>query len=345
MRRIPYDRLVDFGAALLAGEHVPQANARVVAEACVRAEAFGVTTHGVTVLASAVRQVGRRIDPAAVPRVLRREGAVARIDGSRTFGPLAMEVAKEIAVPAARQYGIAMAAAINTSWLGAIGPYLIDVAEAGLLAQVTTQSSSYRKCAPVGGLDARFSTNPIALALPTGGEPVIADFSTGAQSMQKMSDWHAAGRKAPEPIFLDAEGTLTDDPAVVVEGDGTMLFTGGASFGHKGFALSLWCEALTALSGGHANDPDAHGGQSFTLTVLDPEAFAGREYYLAEMTRFIAYVKASRLRPGFDAIRLPGERGLAALRDAKAHGVPLSPPQIGRLNELARARGIACLPA
>ncbi|MCX7032308.1 MAG: Ldh family oxidoreductase, partial [Spirochaetes bacterium] len=148
------------------------------------------------------------------------------------------------------------------------------------------------------------------------------------------------GEKAPERIFMDREGTITDDPRVVKEG-GTILFAGGEHYGHKGYGLSLWCEALTAAGGGECNNPQSRTQQNFTLQVIDPAALGGRDHYLAEIGRFVRHVKTSRPRPGVAAIRLPGERGLEALRHARADGVNVEEAMLAKLDGLAAKAGIA----
>ncbi|KPK47474.1 MAG: hypothetical protein AMK72_08400 [Planctomycetes bacterium SM23_25] len=339
MPRVPYQKLAEFCSTALAARGLSPADARYVGDVVTLTEAFGIKTHGVTVLLAVAGQLGGKIDPSARPRVVAESGAAATIDAKGVLGQLAMRRAKELAVAKARAHGVAMVGVRNTSWVGALGPFLIDIAEAGMLAMATAQSSACEDCAPIGGIDATFSTNPIALAFPTSGDPVVADFSTAAYSMGRIGQLVRAGRRAPEPAFLDKHGALTDDPAVVGDG-GSVLFVGGRNFGHKGYALSLWCEALTALSGGSANNPRSPQAQSFTLTVIDPEAFAGSDGFLKEMKRFCAHVKASRPRPGTDPIRLPGERGFAALREAREKGVPLAEETVRKLNEIGSANNV-----
>lgn len=339
MPRIPYEKLADFCSAVFAARGLPAADARYVGDIVTLTEAFGIRTHGVKVVLAMAGQVGGKMDPSARPKVVSESGAAATIDGEGVLGQLAMRLAKELAVRKAREQGVAMVGVRKTSWIGAVGPFLIDIAEAGMLAMATAQSSACEDCAPVGGIDATFSTNPIALAFPTGGDPVVADFSTASYSMGKIGQLVRAGERAPELIFLDKQGALTDDPKVVGDG-GNVLFAGGRNFGHKGYALSLWCEALTALSGGNANNPDSPQTQSFALTVIDPEAFAGSDGFVKEMKRFCARVKASRPRPGADPVRLPGERGFAALREAKETGVPLDEEVVEKLNEIGLANHV-----
>ena len=340
MPRVAFEDLTGFGTRLLVKKGVAEADARHIAEVAVVTEARGVSTHGAVIFANFDEQVGKSIDPAARPKVVRDQGATALIDGSRCFGQLCLRLASELAVKKAREHGVAMVAGRNTSWVAGLGTYLLPLAEQGFFAQLWAQSSACKDCAPVGGIDGTFSTNPVGLAFPAPEGPVVADFSTAVMSFGKARRLAAQGQKAPAPVFLDPEGNLTDDPNVVTSRDGTMLFMGGVTEGYKGYAFSLWCEALTAMAGGSANNPKVEGRQSFNLTVIDPQAFAGLDYYRQEMRRFIAHVKSSRLRQGVAAIRLPGERGARQLAESRQHGVELDGALFDKLNAIAAKNGL-----
>jgi len=340
MPKIAFQQLVRFAEEFLVAKGVPAKGARAIAETVVTTEAFGITTHGLSFLPYADGAIPGVLDPKAEPTVAADRGATAVIEGGRCFAQLAMQLAADIAVRKAAAFGIAMVSVRNTGWLAALGVQLLPIAERGMLAQLWAQTNTCKDCAPVGGIDARFSTNPVALAIPTDGEPIVADFSTAAVSMGKTSAMAGRGEKAPERIFMDLDGTLTDDPRVVKEG-GTILFTGGEHFGHKGYGLSLWCEALTAAGGGECNNPQSRTQQNFTLQVVDPASLGGRDAYLAEIARFVRHVQSSRPRPGVAAVRLPGERGLAALRQARSDGVSVSDAMLAKLDELAAKTGIA----
>lgn len=341
--RVAFEALVGFGCALLEKKGLARDDARHIAEVAVLTEARGVHTHGVVALANFDEQLGSSIDPAARPKIVRDKGATATLDGERCFGQLCLRTASELAVKKAREFGIGMVACRNTAWIAGLGTYLLPIAEGGLLAQLWAQSSACGDCAPVGGIDGRFSTNPVALAFPAPGGPVVADFSTAAMSFGRARRLAAAGQKAPARVFLDPQGRLTDDPKVAVDDKGTMLFMGGELEGYKGFALSLWCEALSAMGGGNANNPELPSRQNFNLTVIDPEAFAGAAHFRAEMERFVAHVKSSRTRPGIKAIRLPGERAGREAVEARRSGVTLDAALFGRLNAVAAKNGLAPL--
>ena len=100
---------------------------------------------------------------------------------------------------------------------------------------------------------------------------------------------------------------------------------------------------MAALSGGDANNPDAKTRQCFTLTVIDPGAFAGADAYRREFSRFITHLKTSRVLPGHDRIRVPGERGFASLAETAAKGVAIEPFIVDKLNEAADRNKVARL--
>lgn len=339
---IPLEDLEAFGRRVLAARGVPVEEAEYIARIAATAEAMGITTHGLVQLTSLDRAIGKDVDPARPPRVARDTGCTALIDGEGVIGQVAMHRAVRLGSAKAKEHGMAFIAVGNTSWIAAIGVYLIELAEAGLLAQAWCQSSQCQDCAPSGGLDARVSTNPIALAIPVkGGDPVLADFSTAAVSMGRTSRLAAAGRRAAHPYFMDSAGNATDDPTVMVDAngqrrDGSILFWGGLSEGHKGYAMSLWCEAMAALAGGSTNNPDAPSRQSFSLMVIDPEAFAGGNHFGRQMEHLAAWLKSSRPHPAFDGVRLPGGRGFAALRQARNDGVILSRKLAAQLDAMAQ---------
>jgi LDH2 family malate/lactate/ureidoglycolate dehydrogenase len=327
--------LIDFALRLLVAKGVPEDNARHVAEVVVTAESMGVTTHGITVLNYFNAQIPQELDPKAEPTIVKERGATALIEGNSCFGQLAMRLAAQTALDKVRSHGAAVVGVRNCLWIAALSTYLLPIARAGFLAQLWAQTSTCKDAAPVGGIEAKFSTNPVAIAIPTPEEPILADFATTCYSMGSVTRMARGGAKAPEPVFLDAGGTLSSDPRVVLEG-GSILFIGGEHFGHKGYGLSLWAEALAALVGGSSNNPDTKTRQNVTLLLLDPEAFEGAAYYQREMTRFLRHLRNSRPRPGYDEIRLPGQRSLRLLKAADTRGVPLTEEMIAALNETAR---------
>ena len=304
----------------------------------------GHTHHGLVIFPYFEQNIPDPIDPSAEPEVVKESGAGAVIDGNFGFAQLALSLAKDLAVAKASKQGVALVTVRKRCWFGALGPYLYSIAEQGYMAQLWAQTTTCRDAAPYGGIDAKFSTNPIALAFPTASTPVVSDFSTTTISMGKTKRMAQSGQKAPEPIFLDSSGNLSSDADVALKG-GSVLFIGGAHYGYKGYGLSLWSEGIAALAGGECNESrDTKTSQSASLTVIDPRAFAGHEYFYSEIERFKTHMLNSRPRPDRDdpPARSEGCRQSAGIR---REGDPGTEGLLETLNALAEAQRIPVLSA
>ena len=343
MKRVSMESLVKFGTDLLVKKGVPRARARYVATMAVETEAFRQSTHGIVLLDGLAKQLGKDVDPRRNPRVVAETAAGLLLDGQGCLASWAMKVARDKAVAKARRLGVATAAVRNTGWIAALGMHLVPAAREGFVVTAWAQSCRCLDCAPYGGIDPCFSTNPIAMAIPTGGDPVVADFSTATMSMGAAWNLVHAKKKTAEPRFLDRRGRPTRDPSVIGKG-GSLMFLGCEIDGHKGYALSLLNEAMTVLAGGSANNPKVPQRQSFGVTVFNPARFGGTSYFLKEMKRFVKRVKGGRARPGFGGVRLPGERGFKALMECRTRGIPLGEEKLRMLKDLAHRHGVRFAP-
>jgi LDH2 family malate/lactate/ureidoglycolate dehydrogenase len=349
MNHLPYGQLVDFGVAFLVGKGVEESAAAVIANIAVKAQATGSQTHGLKMLPYFEETIGIKdparppfyLDAAARPQLIFDGPATAVFDGHRCFGPLAVKEAIKTGIGKARQFGIAMVGVRNTTWMGSLGVYMMELAEAGFLGQLWSQSSSCELAAPLGGIEPRFGTNPVCVAIPAHDAPIVADISTTATSGGKSQLMMERGEKAEAPIFMDKAGRHTNDPAVRKDG-GSILFIGGADHGHKGYGLSFYCEALVAMMGGKPSDSRI-ADCNFNLLVIDPKAFGAADAFEAERERFIKSVKASKPRHADHPVRLPGERAAQTLKHSLISGVPVSNAVLAEINELARRNGLAPL--
>lgn len=337
--RIPYETLIDWANALFRSHGVAEQDARYMAETSVEAEAFGITTHGIRyclAFAGSVENGG--IDPQAAPEVVRQTASTAVLEGHDAPGPVALGRACALAADKARQSGSGLVTIRRIGWVAALASHAARIARDGMLCQMWCQSSACKDCAPFGGLDAMFSTNPIAIGIPAEGDPVVADFSTSIMSMGKVGVLKRSGQKAPDEVFINADGEKTDDPTVMDAG-GSMFFTGGERYGFRGYALSLWCEAMTALGGGNCNDPDKPQNQSVQVHVIDPDALEAENFH-ADWNRFLGRIRSSAPRPGHDRVRLPGQRSAECWHDAKANGVPIDNDRLDQLRQLGKKHNL-----
>jgi len=208
---------------------------------------------------------------------------------------------------------------------------------------VQSSDPMVRAVVPHGGLTPIITPNPIAAGLPTSGDPILIDISSSITSMGFAAQQAKAGKKLPGAWLMDHEGNATDDPNVLsAEPKGALLPLGGLDAGYKGFGLALLIEALTAgLSGhGRADPPEGWGGTVF-VQVLDPAAFGGLANFKRQMDHVAAAAHASKPRPGTARVRLPGEAGMARLREQRERGVALYPTILPALVPWTEKLGVA----
>ena len=169
---------------------------------------------------------------------------------------------------------------------------------------------------PWGGREGRLGTNPIAYAVPTGGRPVVADFSTSVAPEGKIRFYRNEGKTVPDGWILDADGKPTNDPNAFYGPPRGGILPLGAGAGHKGFALGLLVEILgSALAGISSRDPERFGN-GVCFIVVDPSAFCPLEEFRRLMDETVAYIKSSRPAPGFDEVLVPGELEFRTLETA-----------------------------
>jgi L-lactate dehydrogenase len=152
-----------------------------------------------------------------------------------------------------------------------------------------------------------------------------------------------AGERLEHPWLMDGEGHPTTDPRVL-EGTaarGSLLLLGGLEYGHKGFGLALMVEALTqGLSGFGRKDTEKRWGGSVFLQVMDPDAFAGRDAFVAQMDHLADLCHANAPLDPAAPVRMPGEHANRRIAEAEAHGLALPPSTAESLRTCAARYGL-----
>jgi L-lactate dehydrogenase len=126
------------------------------------------------------------------------------------------------------------------------------------------------------------------------------------------------------------------------EPKGTLLPLGGLEAGHKGYALALMIEAMTAaLAGFGRADPKEGWGATVFVQALDPRAFGGLDAFLRQMDWLVSACHDATPREGVERVRLPGERGMKLLREQLELGVLLHPTILPSLAPWAAKFGVS----
>jgi LDH2 family malate/lactate/ureidoglycolate dehydrogenase len=210
------------------------------------------------------------------------------------------------------------------------------------MVTIASSDPAVASVAPFGGRTAVFTPDPIAIGIPTDGDPILIDMSASITTNGMSDRLRREGKPFPGKWALDATGTPTADPGALYSSPpGTLLPTGGMDHGHKGYGLALMIEALTqGLSGfGRADVPTGWGASVF-VQAIDPVAFGGIDAFRRQTGWTAAACRAASPVPGVDAVRLPGQRGIERKRKALAEGVGIYPGIMAALIPHAERLGV-----
>ena len=333
--------LRNFAAALFRHAGLEGDKPDVTAEVLLEADLIGHTTHGLALAPRYLQEIGNgSMAVKGEPEIVSDRGACVCWNGRRLPGVWLTSQAVGLALERVGTYGTVTITIGNSHHLGCLAAYLPRATEKGYLAIVSSSDPSQKNVAPFGGREPVFTPNPIAVGIPTDGDPVLLDTSASITTNNMGARLVREKRRLPGPWALDAAGLPTDDPTVLTAG-GSILPAGGMDHGHKGYAWALFVEALTqGLAGfGRADEPKGWGACAF-VQVVDPDAFGGRRAFVRQTEWLVRACRTSAPRPGVDQVRVPGEHALARKRMALAQGVVPYPGVLDALRPVAEKFGV-----
>jgi LDH2 family malate/lactate/ureidoglycolate dehydrogenase len=336
--------LRDFCARALAASGLENEKAQITARVLVEGDLLGHSTHGTALLpqyCDALR--ANTMTHSGNYSVLNRRAAVELWDGHRLPGPWLVEQAIARAREMATTCGAGTVVIRHSHHIACLAAYLEAPARAGFVTQILSSDAAVAAVAPHGGRTPVMTPNPLAISWPTQREPVIVDVSMSVTAMGLTKRMFEAKQPMPEGWAIDAAGNPTTDAGAIWNAPkGALLPLGSDIAGHKGYALGLMVEALTGgLAGYGRADFDKEWGATIQIQVWDPAAFGGLAAFSRETDFMRATCKASPARPGFDSVRLPGERGLALKNQQLKDGLLLHESITPRLRSLATTLKIA----
>ncbi len=310
--------------------------AAVVARCMLDADLHGHDTHGLALVPRYLRELedGATRKSGEVEIVADR-GASAQWDAHALPGHFVLDQAVALGVERARTYGAATIAIRRSQHVGALQVYLPAATAAGCMGLIWATDTQARSVAPFGGLDPVLTSEPIAIGIPTSGDPILIDMSTSLTSNAAVKRALARGERLGSDMLLDGAGNPSEDPAVLSANPaGTILPLGGLTHGYKGFGLALAVSAMSLALPGWGRTAGGKS-QGVVVQVIDPDAFGGRAAFLEEVDWMVSASRASRVRPGDPPVRLPGERALALAYQRRRDGVPLAADVIAAIAPLA----------
>ena len=306
------------------------AEAELVGRHLVDANLAGHDSHGVGMIPKYVEDLqAGLVKPNVRPSLTKDDGAVMVFDAGLGYGRPVAELAMAAGLERCRETGVVLLALRRSHHLGRIGAYGEQSIAAGLVSLHFVNVTDHMPLvAPYAGRDARFSTNPVCIAVPgtASTEPVLLDMATSRIAFGKVKVAYNAGKRVPAGSLIDAEGEATDDPgAMFTEPRGALLSVGE----HKGSGLALMCDLLGGLlTGGGTMQPEhpRPGGivNNMLTVIIDPGRLVDQTWLDAELDAVIAFVKSSRPLMSGEAVLVAGEPERLMRKQRRRDGIPMN---------------------
>ena len=318
---------------------LPDADAARCAQLMTEADLTGADAHGIFRLPQYLRRLkagGFNARPNIT--VERTAPATALVDGDNGMGHLVMTRAVNEAVTIARQTGVSWVGVRRSNHAGPAGLYA-EIAAAQNMIGLYAAVANANHMAVWGGAELLLGTNPLAIGVPSGEGPVILDMATTVVSYGTVKKYALRGMQMPQGWFVNAKtGAPITDPNRT--GDGLLLPVGG----YKGSGLAIMLGLLGGVLNGAAfgrdvidfNADDAsETNTGHFICAVDIARFLPLATFTAEVDRHLNSLRQSKRLPGFDAIRLPGDRRRQCRAERLRDGIPIAPALLTQLDRLA----------
>lgn len=338
---IPVKDLIQSCLALLQKVGVPPDQAATIAEIVVEADLRGVESHGLLRLPAYIHRVQAGLMTAVTAvKTVRERGATVLLDAQSGFGQVAGVVAMNQAIDRARQHGVGVAAVRNANHFGIAAHYAMMALSQRMVGVVTANAAP--SMAAWGGAAPVLGTNPICVAIPTGGNvDIVLDMASSMVARGKIRLAASKNQRIPLGWALDAEGHATEDPLAALKG--TVVPIGGP----KGYGLALIVDVLSGVMTGadfgtrltSVHELKQNSSVGFVTQALDITAFAEWEEFQASMATLVAEVLNSPRAPGVSRIYLPGEIEWLKQQERLRSGVPVPQEVLQELRQLAAELG------
>ena len=322
---------------------VPTADSHKVSDNLLKAELWGISTHGVSRLSRYLMRIkNNTINPMPKIEIENPWPALLVVDGDNGLGAVVMSRAIEEAMQVAEKFGICAVGVKNSNHFGAAGFYCDIAAQKNYISIGLTNSLA--ALAPWGGKKPYLGTNPIAFGFPRKDkDPIIIDFATSIVARGKIISAERKGITIPEGWAMDKKGRPTTDPKEALLG---MILP---MAGPKGYALSMAVDLLSGVFtnaafgtevAAYANgQKEANVGHLFILIKAD--AFLSLESYYARVEMLCEGIKNTEKAEGVNEIYLPGEREQRSAKKFTQNGILLSEELIRELEMIAEEYDIS----
>lgn len=326
--RVPEDSLRETVTALFEKVGVSPEDAAEGADVLVSTDLRGVETHGVSNMLR--RYIQDYLDGNLNPRpnwhIVRESPATATIDADRGLAVILGPKAMRIAIEKARTVGVGVVTMHSAGHSGGIGHHAMLAARENMVGMSATAAGT--GVVPTFAGEARFGTNPIAIAAPARNEaPFLYDAATSAIAGNKLSLANRVGAKLLPAWIATTDGApIMEEVSPLPRGEYFQLPLGGTREhgSHKGYGFAMMSEILaTMLSGMLPFMVDPTVGNHHYFAAYNIASFTDVDSFKDNMDTMLKTLRETKPAPGHDRVLYPGLSEFEEEQDRRANGIPL----------------------
>jgi L-2-hydroxycarboxylate dehydrogenase (NAD+) len=357
---VPFDLLEAFMVDVFKGVGVPDADARICADVLISADKRGIDSHGVGRLKLIYYDrivKGGIQNPVTQFEVVNDHKATAVVDGHDGMGMVIATRCMQMAIDKAREHGLGMVVARNSTHYGFAAYYPLMAVDAGMIG--LTGTNARPSIAPTHGVDNMLGTNPLVFAMPTDEPfPFTNDYATSVIQRGKIEQWAREGKDCPKGLVIDREGNFPTDSVQILQslirGTAALAPIGGLTEetgGYKGYGFATVVEILSAalsqgaflkqLGGKDPQGRDVPIPLGHFFLAIDIACFTDLDSFKRTTGDILRALRASTKAPGKERIYTCGEKEYLAWQERKDKGAPVN---AGLQQELVTLRDDLHLP-
>lgn len=329
-QNIPHEQIREWGIAAFEKAGLPPEDARCIISALIQTTLWGIDSHGIARIPHYLtRFENGTLNKTPQLQFSASAAATGSVDGDDGHGIVIMTKATEEAISLARNAGVGVVGAYNSSHCGAIGLYTRQITRAGMVGFAFTHADAL--VIPHGGKQPFLGTNPISIAFPTENEvePVCMDMATSIVPWNYIMNARRENTAVPLGLGVDGAGNDASDPHAIRAVK--------PMAGHKGYALAFMVDMLCSVLNGVNYGPnmtsmyqdlDKKRKLGSLVIAIDPARFGGKDNFRQMATQMIRQVQGY----GPD-ILFPGQPEYLSQDKRLAKGIPVSDALLQEFNQ------------
>ena len=348
-RLVPYGVISSFCKAVFASYGFVKEEAAQITDVLLQADLFGIESHGISRLIKYHRFIQDGVvQPNATPERVYETAVSAVYDAHSAIGQVMGVRAMSEAIDKAAEHGVGLVEVRGANHYGIAGYYALMAARHDMLGISMTNTVAI--LVPTFAAEAVLGSNPIALAMPTGGDPFLYDGATSVATRGKLEVCNKRGVSLGEGWAVSEKGLPESDAQRVLTCikdriGGGLLPVGGIGeeqAGYKGYGFATICEILTSVLAGGVSSAQKRdvGDTSQCFWAIDYGIFGDKAAIRARLVALIRELHEARKAAGHERVFVAGEKEFESERARRALGIPINDKTLGEIERIGLERGV-----